>query len=501
MPNYLSLAIRTILSKTGWTNNELGVFSALLEKGAMSLTEISNASSVGTSSVQDALKKLSMKKMVTKTLVNDRPVYNVTNIRNLVGWVKSFTKQYKAYESTIHDFVEAYDFSPNLTTPKIRIYEGHKGVMQSYRQMLSECREKEILAIFSVVEDVGEELQTFFDEEYVPQRVEKKIKMRNITIEGATSTLYKLKDAEALRETKIVDGELFPSLNTEINFYDDSMHCMSFDESGAFAIIIKDEKMTQVLKSFFNLIWFNREWEKETSSLYMTDDTSQIESTIKSRQKLYPKDLENKWRNLVPKYEKTPEGEDLLIIEGHEVMASYETEYMHKLADIVTKNGGDIINVGYGLGIIDKEIETYRKKRKLGKHYVIELNKYIAEKARQNENLIVLEGCWKQVIQEFKGDQFDGIIYDAYPLKFDEVNRDGINFIEAVVERNLLKKDGILTFYADAAEKFGDKFLQFLRELGFSHIDTIKVAINIPDRERQGWRADHFLAPILKYQK
>lgn len=496
MSNYLPLIVRKILLETGWNENELAVYSALLEKGAMSLTDLSHETSIPISTLQYVLKKLSLKKMISKTMMNEKPLYTVSNVDQLKKWMKGYLKKFEQFQDTIDKFIDQYDFNPELYTPKIRFYEGTKGVKQSYRQMLRECPDKEIFATFAVIEEIEPELQKFFVEEYVPARVKRKIKIKNIALRSPKSLVYQKNDAKNLSTTKLVSKEYFPLLNTEINLYGNFMHCMSFNEKGAFAMILKDKDMVLLLRGLFSMAWTSA----DRLDLHMTDSILELEPTIESRRNLYPPDLKDKWKTATPNIIKSADKkETILEIMGHEVMSSYQLPYMKKLADIVTQNGGDILNVGYGLGILDDEIEKLRKKHKLNEHYVIEFNEGIAKQARKNKNLIVIEDDWHEAIMKFRGKQFDGIVYDGYPLDISEAHRDGIIFIEKVVERNLLKEDGILTFYIDARDKLGEQFKSYLKSLGFNHLKIVKVPIKAPERKRQIWRADHFLAPILKY--
>jgi len=495
MSNYIPLGIRKILSKTGWTDNEVGVYSVLLEKGAMDLTTISHETGVSLSTLQYSVKQLLAKKMLSKSLINNKPFYSVSNVEQLKKWMKGFVKQFKDYGDSVNQFVDQYDFNPKVFTSKVKFYEGYKGVKQSYRDMLKECDDGEIVAFFSVVEEIGKDLQDFFVEEYVKERVKKNIKIKNIALESPKALTYKQNDSKELRQTKLISNKFFPAINTEINLYGDFMHCMSFDEKGAFALIIEDHQLVAIIRAIFGLLW------QKAEGLYMFSDLDYLKNNIEKRKHLYTNDLKKKWKSSKPEILKTNEGETIMNILGHEVMSTYQLPYMQKLADVVTQNGGDILNVGYGLGIIDGEIEKYRESRSINNHYVIENNKYIAAEAKKLKNLIVIENDWHEVIDSFRGEQFDGIIYDAYPLSIEELHRDGVIFIEKVVSRNLLKKNGVLTFYVDASHDLGVEFKTYLCNLGFNYIKIEKIKVIPPNRERQIYFEDHFLAPILKYNK
>ena len=53
---------------------------------------------------------------------------------------------------------------------------------------------------------------------------------------------------------------------------------------------------------------------------------------------------------------KVIENKGELLIGGWQVMQSWELPLMKKLAKIVTQNGGDILEIGYGMGISAREI-------------------------------------------------------------------------------------------------------------------------------------------------
>jgi guanidinoacetate N-methyltransferase len=234
------------------------------------------------------------------------------------------------------------------------------------------------------------------------------------------------------------------------------------------------------------------------ANLFMIDDPSPLRDSRVERG-LYVRLDGDAWKDAFPKLQ-LRKGELLLTLLGHEVMSSYQVPYMERLADIVTRKPGRILNVGYGMGILAGAIERHRKERGVTDHFIIELNRHLADSARRaNPRHIVLEGDWRERISDFPFQSLDGIVYDGYPLSPNEVHRDGIPFIQAVVEKGILKKGGVLTFFADAPEGFGEGFRAYLSRLGFSSVKWERVEVKPPPRFRQHWQHNHFIAPTLIY--
>lgn len=49
---------------------------------------------------------------------------------------------------------------------------------------------------------------------------------------------------------------------------------------------------------------------------------------------------------------------EMLIIDGHPVMEQWEKPYMFKLGEVATRNGGRVLEVGFGLGLSATSIQV-----------------------------------------------------------------------------------------------------------------------------------------------
>ena len=124
---------------------------------------------------------------------------------------------------------------------------------------------------------------------------------------------------------------------------------------------------------------------------------------------------------------------DLLDSKGLPVMMEWERDIMEHDASIICKNGGDILNVGFGLGIIDNYIQSYNP----NSHWIIEshpdvYNKIVKDGWLDKPNVNVIFKTWQEVLEDLP--KFDGIYFDTW-------NED--QFLFDAYANRILKEGGI----------------------------------------------------------
>lgn len=133
--------------------------------------------------------------------------------------------------------------------------------------------------------------------------------------------------------------------------------------------------------------------------------------------------------------------EKLIDEDNNAVMMGWERPLMILHADLICpKEGLNILNVGFGLGIIDEEIQ----KRKPKSHTIIEAHpdvyNYMIESGWDKKpGVKILFGRWQDVIDQLE--TYDGIFFDT----FGEYYEDQREFHEIVP--NILNQDGIFSFF------------------------------------------------------
>ena len=129
------------------------------------------------------------------------------------------------------------------------------------------------------------------------------------------------------------------------------------------------------------------------------------------------------------------------------VMMAWETDLMKLHAQRVTQNGGDILEIGFGMGISAQFIQDFG----CSSHTIVEIHPDILirlhEWAKDKPNVTIIQGDWFELQDTICESQYDGIFYDADCVKSSK-------FKNAIVDR-ALKTNGVFTYFrADGADKY-----------------------------------------------
>lgn len=186
--------------------------------------------------------------------------------------------------------------------------------------------------------------------------------------------------------------------------------------------------------------------------------------------------------------------EDKLEILGRSVMEKWEEPYMKELANIVTFNGGKILEVGFGLGISARYIQEHE----IEEHIIIEGNADVFVKleefAQQAKHKVTpIFGLWQDVVDSLPNDSFDGILFDTFVITEDDAIQIPYYFLEEAYR--LLKKGGVFSRFMRETEITPD-YRQRLNKAGFFNISNTLCSVN-PPKDCLYWDKPVMLAPII----
>ena len=131
------------------------------------------------------------------------------------------------------------------------------------------------------------------------------------------------------------------------------------------------------------------------------------------------------------------------VCDNYAVMRKWEKPMMRKYAEIVTQNGGDILEIGFGMGLSATKIQ---ENPNVTSHTIVEVHDQIVEEAYKfqdkHKNVEVIHANWYDAFHQ--GDllekKFDGVFYDA---EFDK----RYELFSKLCIQYFLKPGGIFSWY------------------------------------------------------
>lgn len=208
----------------------------------------------------------------------------------------------------------------------------------------------------------------------------------------------------------------------------------------------------------------------------------------------YSKESHESWKKTTPLYT-----EKSLLIKSYQVMQRWEDGYMKSLAAIATSKGGDILEIGFGMGISAGYIQ---KSKKINSHTVIECHPAVIEFAKKTFNqelksgrMKILEGFWEDITPNLPDKLYDGILFDSCPLDSGVEFFQFFPFFEEAYR--LLKDDGIFTYFSDEATEISSEHRKELETAGFKNID-FKICKVHPPKSCEYWKHHTIVSPIIR---
>ena len=192
-----------------------------------------------------------------------------------------------------------------------------------------------------------------------------------------------------------------------------------------------------------------------------------------------------------------------LVIDGQAVMQSWQRPLMKAMADIVAESKGDILEVGFGMGLSSSFIQEHR----VASHTLIECNQDVIgrfEKWRKGYpqgRIHLIKGMWQEVVDQL--DLYDGILFDTYPVSEKEFNQsvlETITFAQPFFETAAmkLKQGGVFTYYTNEIDSFSRRHQRLLLRHFSSFTISVAKPLSPPD-DNVNWWADSMV--VVKAQK
>ncbi|KAL7154977.1 hypothetical protein ABFS83_03G041500 [Erythranthe nasuta] len=126
--------------------------------------------------------------------------------------------------------------------------------------------------------------------------------------------------------------------------------------------------------------------------------------------------------------------------ESKAVMMAWEGPLMEAHAKAICSGGGHVLNIGFGMGLVDTAIQKYTPTS----HTIVEAHPEVYARMLQNgwgekENVKIIFGRWQDVLPKLES--YDGIFFDTYGEYYEDMRE----FHQHLPK--LLKPGGIYSFF------------------------------------------------------
>jgi spermidine synthase len=179
-----------------------------------------------------------------------------------------------------------------------------------------------------------------------------------------------------------------------------------------------------------------------------------------------------------------------------QVMMRWEESLMQSHVDVLPVEGGDILEIGFGMGISADMI----MKRNPASYTVVEIHPQIIaiakEWAKDKPNVTIIEGNWLDVLGEVGKKRYDGILFDTYGDRYVAL------FVGVLVHR-FIKPNGIFTYWRpDNTDTFkiGKQFINpNIQEIS-AHIPEGCSYMEILPEGNEKREIKYCAVPYIKYE-
>jgi len=179
-------------------------------------------------------------------------------------------------------------------------------------------------------------------------------------------------------------------------------------------------------------------------------------------------------------------GDSLTSKNGNSIMMEWERGWMKRIAEIICNKGGDILNIGFGMGIVDSFISDSN----IDSHTIMEIHPDVLFYMKNNgwyEKASVVEGDWRTNIHKLG--TYDGIFFDTFGGTLEDFTN-GI----LLKLKTFLKVGGVFSFWYPHNEE-NSSLNSFCANNDLS-IEYVNLPIDIPKQQHKNRK--NYIDPTLK---
>jgi len=236
------------LIELGLAKNEAKIYLFLLQNPNITTGPIIKKTGIANSRVYESLNSLISKGLVTYTVQKDGKYFDASPPEKFIEKEEERKKKIEALVPELKEIKKEKEIRTNTS-----VFEGFEGFKTAFEKIINDCPKEETIQIlgFSEQQYSNETLRTFLLNMNLKSQ-QKKQKLKILLDNSLKNTLGNDRAKEKYSEVKYMpEGYISPGA---IDIFQDYVYIFLWEEK-PFVFMIKNEKIAESFKQYFNFLW------------------------------------------------------------------------------------------------------------------------------------------------------------------------------------------------------------------------------------------------------
>lgn len=206
----LPSSIESYLREAGFSPTEVLVMQRLLQEDALTLRELAAKTGKSTGVLDQAIKKLLGKKILTRDAINGQAKYTLNSLQPILDWMEKDRKRKHEFLERRHQNFESFvaTLTLNKHRPEMQHFEGWDGLKKAYALLLEP--QQEMLEYDPVLFKAEEDPLRDFKVEYFRERRRRDMFSRILAPDTSLGRRFRSRDPFEFRKSQLIAPEEFP---------------------------------------------------------------------------------------------------------------------------------------------------------------------------------------------------------------------------------------------------------------------------------------------------
>ncbi|MFH1029852.1 MAG: helix-turn-helix domain-containing protein [bacterium] len=251
--------LKELLMQIGLTQNEVKCYLSLIEKGSLTIQDLSRKTNINRVNIYQTISGLEAKGCVVYDIKHKYRKKIIPNSpRQLLELVNKKQREFGKIETNLKNILPELlgKFKQKSTIPIVRFFEGIEGVKLALNDTLSAAED---LKGFSNTNILTEYIPKEWLDMYRRKKSESGFRGKfllpdNVNAKEYLENAYLKFGYENYPEIKSISSDVF-KITTEMDLYDNKVCIISLKKEEQIAIIMQSNVIAQTFKSIFETLW------------------------------------------------------------------------------------------------------------------------------------------------------------------------------------------------------------------------------------------------------